>query len=239
MNLQRYTRLLPLALTISLALIIIFGGNAAAHWLEANPLFARAQRQLATQSTTVAPEDERGRGHDDTQPDDHGSNRDRTPTGGPATSPTAVPTNAPTGTPDDHGGNRDDNRGRGNDDTITDDHHSGQGRGRGRGRGRGNDDDPAHTPTASPTVVPTRTPSPTPTTSPTVAPTRTPSPTPTASPTVAPTRTPSPTPVSTPDDHGGDRDDGRGRGSDDTQPDDRGGDRDDDRNSTPTATSTP
>ncbi|MCS6887194.1 MAG: hypothetical protein NZQ09_03225, partial [Chloroflexus sp.] len=129
MNLQRYTRLLPLALTVSLALIIIFGGNAAARWLEANPLFARAQRQLATQSTTMAPEDERGRGHDDTQPDDRSSNRDRTPTGEPATSPTAMPTNAPTVTPDDHGGNRDDNRGRGNDDTITDDHHSGQGQG--------------------------------------------------------------------------------------------------------------
>lgn len=34
MNLHRYTRLLPIALSVSIALVLAMGGNAAAHWLE-------------------------------------------------------------------------------------------------------------------------------------------------------------------------------------------------------------
>ncbi len=127
MNLQRYTRLLPVALATSLVLVIVLGGNAAAHWLEALPVFSNFQQEGTISNpdrvdTTTVLDNEQ---HNTTSPypgtNDQGNNGNNVSSDPNNTSPTVTntspddrsddrtnePTNMPTATPED-GYNRND-----------------------------------------------------------------------------------------------------------------------------------
>ena len=85
MNLQRYSRLLPTALAVSLVLTLVLGGNAAAYWLESHPIFSQSRRAHTITDDRAAPtiisqRDDQDQRSDDTssdnRSDDHGRSND-------------------------------------------------------------------------------------------------------------------------------------------------------------------